>query len=214
MDMKIRILSVSAAAFVVALSSGCGLMGNPSADSGHLTAKQLDMQTVRTANAGDRIDVSIDRLAKKEHYTIRIDSIVIDSGKANRDGEVYTRVKVPESLHSGKHLITATGELPNRKDTDRIRIKRNEHVQSLKIDLEESVSPGGNQKVKIYRLLEDEGVRVLYDGTQVSPSGAAGNDDGRYTITFPVGNTLGTHKVKAIGDYNGRSKTKEFDVEN
>lgn len=213
-NVKRRILWMPAAVVLLAMPSGCGLTGDPSADSGKLTARHLDMETVSVTHAGDHIDVTIDKLAKKEHYTIRIDSIVVTTGKADHDGEVDTWVKVPDTLHPGKHLITAIGELPNRKDTDRLRIKKNEHIESLKISLDDSVSPGGNQKVKVSRLLDGEGVKVSYDGTLVSPPGAEANDDGKYTITFPVGTTLGDHKVDVVGSYDGRSKSKKFEVEN
>jgi len=177
----------------------------------NLPAKHLELETSSSTYAGNSISVKIDKLAKKEPYTIRIDDTVVKTGVADSDGDVRTKVTVPLTLSPGSHTITGEGALPDRFDTDGLKLKS---PSDLDVELKSSVKKGGTQKVEVDDLLKGEKVEVRYDGTLISLSTAKGDSDGEYTLSFPVGTTTGTHTVKVTGTYDNRSTTKTFKVTN
>ena len=176
-----------------------------------LTAKHLELETSSSTYAGNTLTVKIEKLAKGEAYTIRIDDVVVKTGVASSEGKVSTTVKVPLTIAAGSHTITGFGAFEDRFDDDALTLKS---PSDPDVELKSSVKKGGTQTIHVEGLLKGEAVRVRYDNATVSPSGATANSSGEYTLSFNVGTTVGTHSVKVTGLYDGRNKTKTFKVTN
>jgi hypothetical protein len=117
---------------------------------------------------------------------------------------------LPLTMEPGTYTVTAVGSLPDRQGTDTQLVKA---PANLGVTLTKpSVPAGGTQRVQVSNLLHGEKVEIRYDGTLVSPSSAAGNSFGGYSLTFPVGTTVGSHTVEVKGTYDGRTTTKTFTV--
>ena len=182
---------------------------DPTAPVSTLGAKHLELETSSSTYAGNTLTVKIDGLSKHEPYTIDIDDVVVKNGVASSDGEVSTKITVPLTFKPGSHTITGTGAFEDRFDDDALTLKS---PSDPDVELKSSVKKGGIQTVHVEDLLKGEEVRVRYDNSVISPSGATASSSGEYTLSFNVGTTVGTHSVKVTGLYDGRNKTKTFKV--
>lgn len=187
-------------------------VSDPTAKVSNLLAKHLELDTSSSTYAGNSLTVEVEKLAKNEPYTIRIDGTVVKTGTANSEGKVKTKVTVPLSIQPGTRSISVTGAFDDREDTDSLKVKA---PSSLDVELDHSsVKKNRTQTVEVDNLLKGEKVEIRYDGNLITPSSAAGDSDGEYEFSFNVGSSTGTHTVKVTGTYNGRNSSKTFKVTN
>lgn len=174
-----------------------------------LPAKELHLETTSSTNAGKTVIAEVRKLGRNEPYTITIDDTVVKTGLADTKGKVKTKITVPLSLQPGKHTITVTGAVDDRTDSRTIKLKS---PSSLSVHLSTG-HPEVNKffTVTVEHLLPGEGVEFYLDGAPTFAGPAFADSHGKAKVPSML-STPGEHSIKAVGSYDGRSKTKTFTV--
>lgn len=87
-----------------------------------LAGKALKVRSAKRVERGDRLKVTLRKLAPKERVVLRVDGKVVTKGKANAKGVFVSRIKARFTL--GKHTLRAQGAYGNRKAVSRFTVTR------------------------------------------------------------------------------------------
>ena len=159
-------------------------------------AKELELLvTEEPVLIGDEVEIKADGLAKAEPFTLRLNSKVIMTGKADKKGDVIRTFEIPKGTPEGPVSLTITGSNPGRIGTAELNMIG---PKKLEVSVAQAkVVKRDPQTITVTGLLPDESVTVTLDGEKLTTGTA--DATGQFTYTYDVSKPLGKQTVTVTG---------------
>jgi hypothetical protein len=189
----------------VATSEPVGIEGPP------LSAATFDVRTpARPVHRGSTVTITAGGLSDAEAWTLRIAGKKVATGTASAEGRMSATVRLPSAWKKtvAKRKVRVVGE---RSDRFGATTMATTAPTKLKVTVRAAnVRATKKQKVTVAGLLPKERIRIKVTGKKAVTGFA--NANGKFNVTFKVGQKKGVKKVVVTGVSGTRKGTRTYRV--